>query len=256
MLSNNSSRATSTFGDFRSGRSNAVAASCGPFPLSFPQERIWFWEQLAPASSLYNVPVALRMRGPLNFQALTKSLNSIVARHEVLRSVLRLEEGQPAQFIRPGLPLVLEVVDISGTPASERELEMSRLVNEEVRRPFNLSRDLLLRARAIRLGEADHALVLTMHHIASDGWSLGILLRELSAAYTAYTRGALPGFPELPLQSRILPFRSEREIGKSIATGCSPSGSGRFAQTSTRSTSRQTSEGPPYKRSAARANES
>lgn len=200
MLSNNSSRATSTFGDFRSGRSNAVAAGCGPFPLSFPQERIWFWEQLAPASSLYNVPVALRMRGPLNFQALTKSLNSIVARHEVLRSVFRLEEGQSAQFIRPGLPLVLEVVDISGTPASERELEMSRLVNEEVRRPFNLSRDLLLRARAIRLGEADHALVLTMHHIASDGWSLGILLRELSAAYTAYTRGALPGFPELPLQ--------------------------------------------------------
>ncbi|HEY2329662.1 MAG TPA: condensation domain-containing protein, partial [Verrucomicrobiae bacterium] len=169
-------------------------------PLSFAQQRLWFLDQLEPDSPLYNVPVAMRLRGRLDSDALQKSLNAVVARHEVLRTRFEAEEGNPVQIIGGLEPVELPLVNLSDHLESRREAELQRMLQAEVRRVFDLSRGPLLRATLLRLGETEHVLLIVMHHIVSDAWSLGIFFRELGAFYEAFSQGRNFSPPELPVQ--------------------------------------------------------
>ena len=141
-------------------------------PLSFAQQQLWFLDQLAPNSALYNLCAAVRLKGPLQRDALQKALGAIVARHESLRTRFVAVEGNPAQVIDPPKPVELPVLDLTALPAQSLEAEARRRLADEARRPFDLTRDLMLRAALLRLGGAEHILCVTAHHIAADGWSL------------------------------------------------------------------------------------
>ncbi|MDH7486312.1 MAG: amino acid adenylation domain-containing protein [Anaerolineae bacterium] len=170
-------------------------------PLSFAQERVWFLERLEPGRALYNVPeVTFRLRGPLDVAVLERSLNEIVRRHETLRTTFGQVDGRPVQVIHPSRQLTLPVVSLEHLPLEQREAEARRLAAEEVMRPFDLARGPLFRAVLLRLATDDHVLILPMHHIIADGWSIGILLRELAALYTAFSKGQPSPLPELPIQ--------------------------------------------------------
>jgi amino acid adenylation domain-containing protein len=170
------------------------------FPTSFAQRRLWFVHQLEPDSPSYNVTTALWLSGDLDVPALERSLATLVARHETLRTTFRLAEGEPVQAVAPELRLELPVADRSAVPVPDREAEVQRLIQEEARRPFELERGPLLRARLIRLAPDEHALILIVHHIVFDGWSAGVLSRELSECYRAFSTGEAPRLPELPVQ--------------------------------------------------------
>ncbi len=172
----------------------------GKLPLSFAQQRLWFLDQLEPGSPLYNIPEAVRLTGLLDVAALERSLNEIVRRHESLRTFFVTADGQPAQIILPALTLKLPVVDLSGAPESEREAEAFRLATEEAQCPFDLAHGPLLRARLLRLDEQDCIFLLTMHHIISDGWSTGVLIREVAELYVAFSAGQPSPLPDLPIQ--------------------------------------------------------
>ncbi|HSF40221.1 MAG TPA: amino acid adenylation domain-containing protein [Thermoanaerobaculia bacterium] len=172
----------------------------GPVPLSFAQQRLWFLDQLEPGSPLYNMPVALRVEGPLSCAVLALCLGEIVRRHSALRTVFTAIEGSPVQVIQPATPFKLPVVDLSGLPARKREALALTLGSEEVVRPFDLTRDPLLRAVLLRLAERDHVVALTMHHIVSDAWSIGILVREVTPLYAAFAEGRPSPLPELSVQ--------------------------------------------------------
>ncbi len=172
----------------------------GPLPLSFAQQRLWFIDQLEPGSPLYNIPVALRVRGPLDSRVLALCLGEIVRRHESLRTVFALREGAPVQEIREADPGVLPRVDLAGLPESRREAAAQALAGEEAGRPFDLGRGPLLRGVLLRLAEEDHVVALSVHHIASDGWSMGILVREILALYAALSAGRPSPLAELPVQ--------------------------------------------------------
>jgi amino acid adenylation domain-containing protein len=172
----------------------------GPPPLSFAQQRLWFIDQLEPGSPLYNMPATLRADGPLDAGVLARTLGEIVRRHEALRTIFPVLEGAPAQVIQPAVPFVLPLVDLTGLPESRRESWALGLAGEEARRPFDLTRDPLLRGAVLRLSDADHVLTLTMHHIASDGWSMGVLVREVTALYAAYAESRPSPLPELAVQ--------------------------------------------------------
>ncbi|WP_437630406.1 non-ribosomal peptide synthase/polyketide synthase [Sorangium sp. So ce854] len=169
-------------------------------PLSFAQQRLWFLHRLEPESAFYNIPAAVRVRGPLDAAALEQSLRAIAARHEVLRTTIAAEQGRARQVIAPAPELALPLEDLAALGEAEREQRVARRAAEEAQRPFDLAKGPLWRAVLLRLGHEEHVLLLTMHHIVSDGWSVGVLLRELSALYTAIRRGAPSPLPELPVQ--------------------------------------------------------
>ncbi|MGH7828765.1 MAG: condensation domain-containing protein, partial [Candidatus Binatia bacterium] len=169
-------------------------------PLSFAQQRLWFLDQYEPGSSVYNIPSALRLKGALNVPALERSLSEIVRRHEALRTTFAVIDGEPFQVIAPALPVSLPIVDLTDRPGSEREKEAQTIAAEHAQKPFDLSQGPLLRVFLLHLGEDDHILLLTMHHIVSDGWSRGVLYRELSVLYEAYTQGKPSPLAELPIQ--------------------------------------------------------
>src|SRR6185295_6829236 len=150
----------------------------GWLPLSFAQQRLWFIDQLEPGTPLYNLPVALRIEGPLEPAVLERCLGEIVRRHEAVRTVFVLHEDAPVQVIQPAEPFVLPLVDLSGLPEPARETQALVLAVDEAGRPFDLARDLKLRGLLVRLSEEDmeedHVVALTMHHVASDGWSMGL----------------------------------------------------------------------------------
>ncbi len=178
-------------------------------PLSFAQQRLWFIDQLEPNNPAYHLPIAVRLSGPLDLASLRHSLGAIVARHEILRTTFAVTDGQPEQVIGPvgavhdGRAVYeppLPIVDLGGLPAAEREGQALWLTREESRRPFDLARGPLLRATLLRLAARDHILLLTMHHIIADGWSLGVLIRELTTVYAAFCHGRPSPLPELPVQ--------------------------------------------------------
>jgi amino acid adenylation domain-containing protein len=169
-------------------------------PLSFAQQRLWFFDQLEPGTPAYNRPVFLRLSGRLDTMALQRSLNEIVRRHEILRTTFRSAAGRPYQVISPALQRAMPVVDLSLLQTNEREAEARRLAIDEGNRAFDLTADTLLRARLLRLGDDEHILILTTHHIASDGWSDGILFQELAALYEAFSRGQPSPLNELSVQ--------------------------------------------------------
>lgn len=170
------------------------------FPASLAQQRIWFLDQLAPGISLFNLSLAVRIDGDLNVKALRAAIDAIVARHESLRTTFRNEDGIPAQVITPQLKLSLPVIERYLGGEAEREAEAHRLAIEEAQRPFDLAHGPLVRANLLRLGEREHVLLLTMHHIISDEWSMGVFLQELAALYEAFTAGRPSPLEELPIQ--------------------------------------------------------
>ncbi|MFP2932904.1 condensation domain-containing protein [Pyxidicoccus sp. 3LG] len=167
-------------------------------PLSYAQQRLWFIDQLEPGSSAYNLPMALRLEGALDVPALERVLGELVRRHEVLRTTFRDEGGTPVQVIHAPAAVTLPVVDLRGH--EDAEAQALRMTTVEAARPFDLARGPLLRASLLKLGEARHQLVLTMHHIISDGWSMGVLVREVAVLYPAFRAGQPSPLPELPLQ--------------------------------------------------------
>ncbi|HEX7240246.1 MAG TPA: amino acid adenylation domain-containing protein, partial [Longimicrobiaceae bacterium] len=171
-----------------------------PLPLSFAQQRLWTLDQLEPGSTAYNVPLPLRLRGALDAGALRAALEELVRRHEALRTVLVRVQGEPAQTVLPAGPRPLPWVELGGLREPAREAEALRLAEEDATRPFDLARGPLLRAALVRLGAEDHALLLSLHHVVSDGWSLGVLTHELAALYGAFAAGRPSPLPELPVQ--------------------------------------------------------
>jgi amino acid adenylation domain-containing protein len=160
-----------------------------PLPLSYAQERLWFLDHLAPGNPFYNVPLAVRLSGQLDRQALEASLSEVLERHEVLRTHFAVSGGVPRQVISPVEKLAIPLTDLGGLESDKRPRELERLVYEETHRAFDLARGPLLRAKLIRMNNEEHVFLLTMHHIVSDGWSLGILAEELAALYEAYHEG-------------------------------------------------------------------
>jgi amino acid adenylation domain-containing protein len=171
-----------------------------PLPLSFAQQRLWFLDRLEPGSPAYNIPIAVRLLGALDPRAFQEALNAVISRHESLRTkfVLR-KEGVPVQVIAPELRMPLPFVDLSAGGEGAAG-EVQRICVEESQQPFDLSRGPLLRALLLRLGGEEHVLVATMHHIVSDGWSMGVLVQEVSACYGAFVTGVAVPLPELPVQ--------------------------------------------------------
>lgn len=172
----------------------------GGLQLSFSQQRLWFLYQLEPSTSAYNIPTAVRLSGSLDTDALRRTLNELVRRHEILRTYYGMADGQPAQFVGPPTDLEIELLDLSELPASDRESRMLEAAAEEARKPFDLTRAPLLRASLVRLGPEEHVLLLTVHHIVSDGWSQGVMVREVGKLYQAFSEGRESPLEELPVQ--------------------------------------------------------
>ena len=172
----------------------------GAAPLSFAQQRLWFLDQLDPGSPVYNVIEALRLDGSLDIAALERSFAEVVRRHEVLRTNFVSVEGQATQIVTPAAQFSLSVVDLRDLSPLERENEMGRILDEESRRPFDLACDPMLRVTLLRLSPTESVLVLTMHHIASDAWSIGVLYEELSTLYEGFIGNKPATLPELPIQ--------------------------------------------------------
>ncbi|WP_186001748.1 non-ribosomal peptide synthetase [Corallococcus sp. Z5C101001] len=171
-----------------------------PLPLSFAQQRLWFIDQLDPGSPSYNLTSAVRLSGALDPRALHQALTALVHRHETLRTTFREQDGQPVQDIAPPFEPALPQVDLGDRGLSAFD-EARRLVAEEAARPFDLAAGPLLRVLLLKLSQDDHVLVLNMHHGVSDGWSMGVLVRELVTAYAAFRESRSPGFAPLPLQA-------------------------------------------------------
>ncbi len=171
----------------------------GNLPLSFAQQRLWFLDQLMPGSA-YNSPGAFRIESSIDVALAERIVNEIVRRHEVLRTTFRSIAGQPIQVIAPALTLPVAVVDLGSLPEPKREAEVRRLAAEEAQRPFDLAQGPLLRVTLLRLGDQEHVFLVTMHHIISDGWSIGVFIREAVALYGAFSNGAPSPLYELPIQ--------------------------------------------------------
>jgi len=170
-------------------------------PLSWAQQRLWFLEQLEDLGSTYHMPATMRLRGMVDREALQRSLDAILARHEALRTVfVRNESGKPVQRVLPEQPFALAYHDLSGLGQQEREQAKQALTEETLHRPFDLTQDILIRASLVKLQEKEHILNLCMHHIVSDGWSMGVLTRELAALYEAFSQGQVNPLPALPIQ--------------------------------------------------------
>lgn len=169
-------------------------------PLSFAQERLWILEQLEPNTAAHNIPVALRLEGALDIAAVEHSLNEIIRRHEVLRTQFHTVEGQPTQVISSASPMRLVLSDIGSVPAHRCDSHIHDFVREEAKRPFDLTHGPLIRASLLRIASEDHVLLLTLHHIVFDSWSVDILLRELTTVYRSFTAGDNSRLPELPAQ--------------------------------------------------------
>ncbi|MEH1779536.1 MAG: amino acid adenylation domain-containing protein [Nostoc sp.] len=185
-------------------------------PLSFGQQGLWFIHQLTPDSPTYNIPIVISFKGCINLAILQDCLNEIIRRHEVLRTSFTVVDGQPAQIINQAPPLTLAVEDLRSLSKEEHTQEAQRLATEFAQQPFDLSAQSLLRAKILQLSDKNYHLIITMHHIIADGWSIGILIKELAALYEAFstgklslrdaTRSLLPQrgtpLPELPIQYR------------------------------------------------------
>jgi amino acid adenylation domain-containing protein len=172
----------------------------GPAPLSFGQQRLWFLEQLLPDHSAAHIPVTVYLTGSLNVEVLQQSIGEILRRHEVLRYAFPAEDGTPIQIVAPISDYRLPVIDLSALSEGDRQGEEMRLAAEEAHRPFDMARGGLVRTRLLKLSDTRHLLLLTMHHIVSDGWSLSIFNRELSVLYNAFVEGKSSPLGELSIQ--------------------------------------------------------
>ncbi|WP_298910929.1 amino acid adenylation domain-containing protein [uncultured Nostoc sp.] len=215
------------------------------FPTSFAQQRLWFLNQLAPGNPFYNVSTVLRLTGSLNFTALKQTFNEIGGRHETLRTTFVMVEQQPVQAIAPSVTIPFRLIDLRNFESQERETQVQQIVTQEAQHPFNLTTGPLLQVKLLQLDKAEYLLLLNLHHIVADGWSIGVLIRELGILYTAFAedqqclttsdspsseRSQPPlrllsmstSVPELPIQyADFAQWQREwlQEVG---ANGCSP----------------------------------
>ena len=171
-----------------------------PLPLSFAQQRLWFLDELEPGSAFYNMTFAASLSGSLRVDVLESALREVVARHEILRTSFQTAAGTPQQIIASDLVVSLTMHDLSGLPESEREGAANKLASEEAQRPFDLAHAPLMRASLLRLNSHEHILLLTMHHIVSDYWSVGLLIQEMAALYGAFAAGMPSPLSDLPIQ--------------------------------------------------------
>ncbi|ARU62806.1 hypothetical protein CBW65_18885 [Tumebacillus avium] len=172
----------------------------GDIPLSFSQQRVWLLDQLEPGTATYNIPYAVQMTGDLRLDVLERALNEIVARHEALRTVFTAGEEEAVQTVLPHLTLTVPLIDLTALPAGEREAETARLTEQESKRPFDLAAGPMLRATVLQHGADAYTLVLVIHHIIGDGWSFGVLIREMAALYDAFLTGRPSPLEALPVQ--------------------------------------------------------
>ncbi|WP_437646498.1 amino acid adenylation domain-containing protein [Sorangium sp. So ce362] len=177
-----------------------AAPRSGPPPLSFAQERLWFLSELEETAASYNVPAAVRLLGPLDVARLERSFAAVVRRHESLRATFEERDGRAVAVIHAEQPVTFSAVDLGAVPEESREAEALRLLEEQARRPFDLRRGPLLRIALARLGEREHLLLVVLHHIVSDGWSMNVLVREVAELYTADAEGRPAALPALPIQ--------------------------------------------------------
>ena len=178
----------------------ARGSRTGAMPLSYAQQRLWLLDRMEPGNPNYNYPAGLRLSGRLNVQALNQSVNEIICRHDVLRATFSDHDGTPVQIIVPPRATSFPIVDLSLLPSEDREKTISRLAEAESQRPFDLDQGPLLRIRLLQLDEQENVILFTMHHIACDGWSIGVFARELSEIYHAFSTGECSPLVELPLQ--------------------------------------------------------
>ncbi|MEG4144509.1 amino acid adenylation domain-containing protein [Microcoleus sp. Pol12B5] len=176
------------------------ASRQGELPLSFAQQRLWFLDQLQPGNPGYNIPAAVRLKGALNVAVLEQTFQEIIKRHEALRTTFNSVEGRPAQVIISSFNFTLPIVNLRELSQAEREAEAMRLAAEEARQPFDLTKWPLLRVTLLHLDETEYLLLLTVHHIVADGWSMGVLVREVVALYEAFCSGKPSPLPELSVQ--------------------------------------------------------
>ena len=171
------------------------------FPLSYAQQRLWFLDQLSPGNSAYNIPVAIPIETPIEVAVLQRCVDALIERHETLRTSFELVDGEPRQQVQEQRPVVVRLVDIEHTAAvDDREAAVQRLASEETRRPFDLRHDPLLRVTLVRVEPRRHVLLMTLHHIVADAWSIGVLWSELTTLYAAFAAGAASPLPPLPIQ--------------------------------------------------------
>jgi hypothetical protein len=170
------------------------------FPASYGQRRLWFNDQRNPGRALYNIPDAIRAIGSLDLGLFRRSVHDVVQRHESLRTHFATTNGEPQQVVATHLDFDVPLVDLAWLPEKQREETVRKLVQDEINAPFNLQAAPLWRVKLFRLQEQDHVLVVVMHHIISDGWSMGVMLSEVSILYTAYAAGKPSPLPELPIQ--------------------------------------------------------
>jgi hypothetical protein len=176
-----------------------------PVPLSFAQQRLWFIHRMAPDDASYNVPIATLVLGPAHPAALRRALAAVCARHESLRTTFGLADGVPVQIIAPALEVPVPLIDLSHPTGELAEAEVYRVCRDVFQLPFDLATGPLLRAALLRLGPERYVLVLVQHHVVSDGWSIGVLIRDLLTLYRAALQGGDPSprdpaLPELPIQ--------------------------------------------------------
>jgi amino acid adenylation domain-containing protein/FkbH-like protein len=172
----------------------------GPIPLSFAQERILFLQELDPASTAYTIQEAYRLSGLLDTGVLRRAVDGVVHRHDPLRATFQRVDGEPVQVVANALPDTMEVIDLTGTPEAEREAAAAAAIRDDASSPFDLARGPLLRLRLLRFAADEHVLVVNMHHIVSDGWSMGILRSEISELYDAFLQGRPPRLPEIDVR--------------------------------------------------------
>ncbi|MGI8502515.1 MAG: amino acid adenylation domain-containing protein [Hassallia sp.] len=169
-------------------------------PLSFAQQRLWFLDQLEPDSAAYHIIKGVQLQGDLNVAVLQQTLDAIVAHHEALRTNFVTHDGNPVQVISEPRSVELVMIDLKDCPETERTTQVEQLLQQQAQRPFNLTKDLMLRACLVQLSPQEHILLLVMHHIASDGWSISILFEQLTTLYQAFLNGLPNPLPELPIQ--------------------------------------------------------
>jgi amino acid adenylation domain-containing protein len=184
--------------------------------LSFAQERLWFIDQLMPGSAAFNVPMAVRLSGPISVEALQLAIDEIVRRHESLRTTFVTTDGAAAAIIAPRCDTPIEVIDLTSFDVATRDAEVHRLVEQETLRPFDLSQGPLIRAKLVKSGAANSVLVVTMHHIVSDGWSLILFFKELSTLYDAFSQNISSPLQPLPIQYSDYAYWQRDWLGEDI----------------------------------------
>jgi amino acid adenylation domain-containing protein len=187
-----------------------------PIPLSFAQQRLWFLDRLVPENPVYNIPMAVLLYGPLNVSALIQALNEILRRHEVLRTVFDTINDEPIQIITPYVPVDIPLINLCDLPNNEQDTRVQEMATTEAQQPFDLTEAPLLRATLLQLGSDKHVLLITMHHIVSDGWSEGVFREELQLLYAAFAQNRPSPLPELPIQYADFAIWQQRTFPKQI----------------------------------------